>query len=63
MHEKYGWDENSIACGYGLACWQLSKTFGDNSIPYKIIALNDSDGKSFSEIADWLEKFYFADWN
>jgi hypothetical protein len=27
------------------------------------VALNDSYGKSFSEIASWLEKIYLADWS
>jgi hypothetical protein len=28
----------------------------------KIIKLNDSYGKSFSEIADWLETIYLENW-
>jgi hypothetical protein len=63
MHEKYGSDGNTADSRYRSARWQLSTTLSDNSVWGKIIALNDSKGKSFSEIATWLEKIYFEDWN
>jgi len=63
MHEKYGWDGDYADSRYRSAFRQLSTTLSDNSVWGKIIALNDSKGKSFSEIATWLEKIYFEDWN
>ena len=62
MHEKYGWYGHDS----GFICeikQQLCAIFGENAICSKIIALNDQDGKSFSQIADWLERSYLADWN
>jgi hypothetical protein len=37
---------------------ELATILGDEAMLYKIIELNDSYGKSFSEIADWLESIY-----
>jgi hypothetical protein len=61
MHEKYGWSGDYAASTCISAYQQLSTTLGDNSICIKVIELNDK-GKSFSEIANWLEKIYLAEW-
>ena len=57
MHEKYGWDGNDDF-GFDLLRQQLVTILGDDVMLSKIIVLNDSYGKSFSEIADWLETIY-----
>jgi hypothetical protein len=61
MHEKYGWDGN-YHFGFNLLHKQLATILGDEAMLYKIIELNDSYGKSFSEIADWLETIYVKNW-
>jgi hypothetical protein len=67
MHEKYGWngfdypfEHKSFAHQYLVkvsAQRHLVRILGD-VILHKIMSLNDHEGKSFSEIADWLEKNY-----
>ena len=52
MHEKYGWN------GYEPSAYQQLNTLLDHNTRFDIMSLNDRDGKSFSEIADWLEKNY-----
>jgi hypothetical protein len=61
MHEKYGWDGNDDF-GFDLLCEQLVTILGDDAILSRIIELNDTYGKSFSEIADWLETIYLEKW-
>ena len=57
MHEKYGWNGN-YHFEFNQLYKELSTILGDEAMLYKIIELNDSYGKSFSEIADWLESIY-----
>src|SRR4029079_19211571 len=57
LHEKYGWDGDWIV---RIQNRELVSIFhGD--ILKTILDLNDRDTKSFSEIADALEKRYLAD--
>jgi len=56
MHDKYGWDGvNSLR--FNVIRQQLRRILGIQVFE-KIMSLNDHDGKSFAEIADWLEKNY-----
>jgi len=57
MHEKYGWNGN-YHFGFNQLYQELVTILGNEAILSKIIELNDSYGKSFSEIADWLETIY-----
>jgi len=59
MHEKYGWNGNYH---FDQLYKELATILGDEAMLYKIIELNDSYGKSFSEIADWLETIYLEKW-
>jgi hypothetical protein len=61
MHEKYGWDGNDDL-GLDLLRQELITILGNGAMLDKIIKLNDSYGKSFSEIADWLETIYLENW-
>ncbi|MDQ3967145.1 MAG: hypothetical protein M3275_01970 [Thermoproteota archaeon] len=63
LHEKYGWNGFSNPFGYESSSprQQLLTILGD-AVICKIASLND-DGKSFSEIADWLEKNLFKELN
>lgn len=61
MHENYSWDGNDNL-GLELLSQQLTTILGNEAILSRIIELNDSDRKSFSEIADWLETIYLAEW-
>lgn len=61
MHENYSWDGNDNL-GLELLSQQLTTILGNEAILSRIIELNDSDRKSFSEIADWLETIYSAEW-
>ncbi len=65
MHEKYGWNgSDNSSLGYGTSVHQQMATIlGNDAVVNKIISLNDYDGKSFSEIADWLEKNLFTELN
>jgi hypothetical protein len=65
MHEKYGWNGFDYSFEHKSFVYQhlvkvsaqrhLVRILGD-VVLHKIMSLNDDDGKSFSEIADWLEK-------
>lgn len=57
LHEKYGWDGDWIV---RIQNRELVSIF-HGGILKTILDLNDRDTKSFSEIADALEKRYLAD--
>jgi len=67
MHEKYGWNGFDYPFEHKSSAYQylvkisaqrhLVRILGD-VVLHKIMSLNDQEGKSFSEIADWLEKNY-----
>ena len=63
MHEKYGWNgSDNTSLAYGTSAYkQLVTTLGDEAVLSKIMSLNDHHGKSFSEIADWLENNLFKE--
>ena len=61
MHEKYGWNGNDDI-GFDLLRQQLVTILGGDMMLSKMEQLNDSNGKSFSEIADWLETIYLEKW-
>jgi hypothetical protein len=61
MHEKYGWNGNDDF-GFDLLRQQLVTILGGDMMLSKMEQLNDSNGKSFSEIADWLETIYLEEW-
>ena len=61
MHEKYGWNGNDDF-GFDLLLQQLVTILGGDMMLSKMEQLNDSNGKSFSEIADWLETIYLEEW-
>jgi hypothetical protein len=61
MHEKYGWNGNDDF-GFDLLRQQLVTILGNDMVLSKMEELNDSYGKSFSEIADWLETIYLEKW-
>jgi hypothetical protein len=57
LHEKYGWDGDWIV---RIQNRELVSIFHEGILK-TILDLNDRDAKSFSEIADALEKMYLAD--
>jgi hypothetical protein len=59
MHEKYGWYGKREVCIPNRELMSMSIFHG--GIWNTILDLNDRDAKSFSEIADALEKMYLAD--
>ena len=63
VHEKYGWNGFGNPYGYeSLSPGQQLLTILGDAVICKIASLNDH-GKSFSEIADWLEKNLFKELN
>lgn len=62
MREKYGCNGNDNI-GFGLYRQQLIRILGNDYMLSRIIELNDSFGKSFSDVADWLETIYLKNWS